>query len=105
MFKFTKNQDGESRVVLVYQAGVANVFEVDCFNMRASGRSFTKRIKLGSFRECETYCQGLSDSGIIVKTVGCNQPGDISGLNWTENLEQLPFHDEFRPVDSDEKDE
>ena len=100
--KLYKNEDGESRVLLVYQAGIANVFEVDCFNMRASGR-VTKRIRQGSFRECEVYCQGLADAGVTVKTVGCNQPGDITNMNWTDDLESLPFNDEFRPVDSDNR--
>ena len=97
----TKNEEGESKVVLVYQVGIANVFEVDCLNMVASYR-VTKRLKQGCFRECEEYCEGLADAGVIVKTVGCNQPGDITNMNWTQDLESLPFNREFRPVDSDE---
>lgn len=87
------------RYVLVYQAGIANVFEVTAFNLSDYGRD-AKRIMQADFRTCETFCRGLVQAGAIVKTAGCNQAGDIVNSHWTEDLDSLPFSDHFNPVQS-----
>ncbi len=85
------------RVMLVYQAGIANVFEVDCFNLAPFGRN-AKRVMQHAFSPCENYARGRGDAGDIVRTVGCNQAGDITDSQWTDNFDDLPFSAEFNPV-------
>jgi len=83
--------------VLVYQAGIANVFEVDCFNLNTTGRN-AKRILQADFRTCESFARGLAHAGFKVASVYCNQAGDITHSLWAENLEDAPFSHQFRPV-------
>jgi len=85
------------RAMLVYQAGIANVFEVDCFNLSGYGRN-AKRLLQHAFRPCEYFAQGLAAAGWIVRTAGCNMAGDIAYQHWTVNLDELPFNDKFNPV-------
>ena len=88
------------KAVLVYQAGIANVFEVDCFNLSDFGRD-AKRLMQHAFGPCENYARGLSDAGVKVMTFGCNMAGDIAKQKWTADIEELPFSDKFTPVFSD----
>lgn len=83
------------RAVLVYQAGIANVFAVDSFNLSDYGRE-AYRLVQGSFRECEAFARGLAAAGVLVKSAGCNQAGDIINATWSEDLG--PFRDKARPV-------
>jgi hypothetical protein len=85
------------KALLVYQAGIANIFEVATFNLHgvASGR---KRILQGDFRTCENFARGLAFAGWHVGSVGCNKAGDIIHETWTDDLESLPFSDKFSPV-------
>ena len=85
--------------VLVYQAGIANVFAVDCLNMSGYGRN-ARRLIQQDFRTCESFALGLSTAGVKVATAGCNQVGDITESKWTTDLDSLPFSDRFRPVTS-----
>lgn len=85
------------RAVLVYQAGFANVFEVDCFNTRASGRT-EKRLKQSDFRTCEAFAQGLAAAGTHVASMHCNMAGDVARQNWSNELDEAPFSDKFKPV-------
>jgi len=87
------------RHFLVYQAGIANVFEVTSFNLADHKRN-AERLIQSDFRTCETFCRGLIHAGAIVKTAGCNQAGDIVNSHWTEDLDSLPFSDHFNPVQS-----
>lgn len=83
--------------VLVYQAGIANVFEVEAFNMADYGRD-AKRLLQADFRSCEMFARGLAAAGFKVATAHCNQAGDITHAHWSENLDEAPFSDKFRPV-------
>lgn len=83
--------------MLVYQAGIANLFEVDCFNLASYGRS-AKRIYQGDFKTAEAIAYGAGIAGGIVRTAACNMAGDISECTWTTNLEEQPFSEKFRPV-------
>lgn len=85
------------KAVLVYQAGIANVFEVDSFNANPAGRN-AKRLLQHAFSPCEYYAQGLARAGYKVASMHCNQAGDITNAVWSEALEDAPFEDKFKPV-------
>ena len=85
------------RAMLVYQGGLANVFEVKSFNVANDNRN-AKRLLQHTFGPCQWYAHGLGSAGTIVRTVGCNMAGDIINEKWTEDLDTLPFSDKFNPV-------
>lgn len=85
------------RAVLVYQAGIANVFMVDCFNAGTTGRE-ARRLLQDDFRTCEAFARGLGVAGVKVATMACNAAGDITNARWSENLDEAPFSDKFKPV-------
>ena len=85
------------RAFLVYQAGIANVFQVDSFNLSPYGRE-AKRLLQSDFRTCEAFAQGMGIAGSIVRTAACNEAGDIVNSAWTEDLDAQPFSDTFNPV-------
>jgi hypothetical protein len=85
------------KLALVYQAGIAHVFEVICFNLSDYGRG-AKRLWQGSFQECEVYCLGAAKAGAVIRSLGCNMAGDISSFKWTDEIESLPWSEEHRPV-------
>ncbi|MES2367360.1 MAG: hypothetical protein V4563_15900 [Pseudomonadota bacterium] len=85
------------RAVLVYQAGIANVFAVDCFNFVASGRTATRLLQ-SDFRTAEAFARGLAAAGTRVASAGCNMAGDIARCGWSADLDAQPFSDKFSPV-------
>ena len=85
------------RAVLVYQAGLANVFQVTSFNLSDYGRD-ARRLMQADFRSCEQFARGLQAAGVTVKTAACNMAGDIIGQPWSDDLDSQPFSDQFRPV-------
>lgn len=89
------------KAVLVYQAGIANVFSVKSFNMTDYGREAI-RIVQGDFHTCESIAYGLKCAGVKVMSATCNMAGDIVGQPWSDNLsdnlEDAPFSDKFHPV-------
>ena len=87
----------EKRIMLVYQSGIANVFEVRCFNLANFGRD-AKRLLQADFRTCESFARGMAAAGCIVRTVACKQGGDIINEKWNDHLGSQPFSDQFRPV-------
>lgn len=84
------------RIVLVYQAGICNVFHVTSFNLSDFGRDAV-RIYQGDFRTGETLCYGLGLAGAVVRTAACNQAGDIARAHWSEDLDSQPFSEQFHP--------
>lgn len=72
------------RAMLVYQAGIANVFEVESFNLSNFGRE-AKRLLQGDFRSCEMFANGLAAAGVLVSTAACNRAGDIIDATWSED--------------------
>lgn len=82
---------------LVYQAGIANVFDLNGMTLDPATRG-ARRIKLGDFRSCEMFAQGLKAAGVVVTTAACNRAGDIADAEWSVNLDEQPFSDKFRPV-------
>ena len=86
-----------TKAMLVYQAGIANVFAVDCFNLAPFGRN-ARRLVQSDFRTAESFSRGLAAAGIPVLSVQCNQAGDIAESVWSEDLEAAPFSDKQCPV-------
>jgi hypothetical protein len=90
----------DKKAVLVYQAGIANVFEVTSFNMSDFGRD-ARRIMQNAFGPCEWFARGLVAAGWTVCSAHCNEAGDIAGRKWTEDLPEAPFFDSMHPVYSE----
>ena len=90
-------RDMGNKIALVYQAGIANVFEVSAFLTHPIGRE-TKRIHQASFGDCGTFVKGLLYAGYAVRTYACNQAGDITDSIWSTNLDEQPFSDQFTRI-------
>jgi hypothetical protein len=88
------------KAFLVYQCGIANVFEVDAFNLSPEGRN-ARRLIQADFRTCANFARGMAAAGCSVKTVQCNMAGDISEMQWSEDLMDAPFHDKFIVVNKE----
>lgn len=87
------------RFALVYQAGIANVFETGPFNTADKySRGFTTRVLQSGFRTAEAFCLGAMAAGASVAVASCNRAGDITGEDWTPGLEDCPFRGDARPV-------
>lgn len=97
MAKIQKFED-ERKAVLVYQAGIANVFMVDTFNMADDGLRNARRILQHAFSPCEFFARGLGAAGFIIRSAQCNETGDITNSHWSDDLEEAPFSDSFLPV-------
>lgn len=86
-----------SAAMLVYQAGIANVFAVERINNLTDGRNAARMLQ-SSFGACENYAAGLAAAGVVVRTAFCNRAGDITNLPWTTKEEDAPFSDRHNPV-------
>lgn len=76
--------------MLVYQYGLANVFEVDSFNLSDYGRG-AKRAYQGDFRGAVEFARGLGYAGWNVHTAACGRAGDIINSKWDTKLDEAPF--------------
>jgi len=85
------------KAFLVYQAGIANVFTVEAFNLAPYGRDAV-RVYQGDFRGAEHIAHGMAIAGAMVRTAACNQAGDIVDATWSDDLDAQPFSDRFHPV-------
>jgi hypothetical protein len=83
------------KAMVVYQGGMANLFEVKCFNLNPFGRN-AKSIYQGTFDECNKIAFGMELAGAKIKVAGCNMAGDIQDFQWTDNLDDLPFSCSFQ---------
>lgn len=81
------------KIMLVYQSGIANVFEVDAMRLNASNRGRTVRLLQGSFRDCAMFARGMAAAGCYVLTASCNVAGDASLVDWQPGTEGTPFRD------------
>lgn len=81
-----------TNAALVYQAGIANVFEVQSGNLSDFGRD-AKRLLQSDFKTCAAFARGLAAAGVNVYTASCNKAGDIVQATWTMGLDDCPFHD------------
>jgi len=89
------------KFMLVYQGGLANLFEVNTFSLAPVQPCTRQRIYQGDFRSAENMAIGAKIAGAEVRTAGCNTAGDIAECVWTYDLEELPFSEKFCPVDSE----
>ncbi len=85
------------KAILVYQTGIANVFEVASFNMADYGRD-AKQLLQHTFESCEWFARGLTTAGWQVATAQCNQAGDIAHARWSTELDDAPYYRKFHPV-------
>ncbi len=97
---WTKTQNRITHAALVYQGGLANVFQT---GKQYSGPRGTllhehKRLLQADFRACENFALGMQAAGVDVITMYCNLAGDISESEWFNGLDDAPFSGEFRPV-------
>jgi hypothetical protein len=83
--------------VLVYQAGIANVFQLQSTDTQPETRK-AERLLQSDFRSCEMYARGLKDAGTAVTTMQCNRAGDVQDAAWNADLDAAPFSDKFHPV-------
>ena len=103
MHRDAERDDNELRVkraVLVYQAGIANVFRVDAFNMSDYGREAHLMIQ-ADFHTCEVYARALARCGTVVRSAWCNMAGSIAACQWKEvsvTGGEGPFSDKWHPV-------
>jgi hypothetical protein len=81
-----------SKYVLVYQAGIANVFRVDSLNLSDYGRE-ARRLYQGSFGGAVDFALGIGVTGATVRTAHCNEAGDIAQRQWSEDLNSAPFRE------------
>lgn len=82
------------KAALVYQAGIANVFQCERTTTLADtvlGPRKARRLLQGTFRDCEMFACGLKAAGTIVRTFACNRAGDVTDNEWTINLANAPF--------------
>lgn len=76
---------------IVYQAGIANVFEV---NQRKPYER--KRLLQSDFRACENFIRGIRAGGKHIRRAWCNEAGDIAGRPWSvAHFDNAPFSDHF----------
>jgi hypothetical protein len=88
-------------VALVYQAGIANVFEIHSAPMILLEEHRTeKRLLQADFAACENFARGMERAGYTVYTLYCNMAGDIARENWSALLYDAPFREKFNPVGS-----
>jgi len=80
-----------NKIMLVYQAGIANVFRVDCFNVNPNGRK-EERLLQGAFATCQDFAHGCAAMGAVVRTCHCNMAGDIARQQWNLDLDNAPFN-------------
>lgn len=85
------------RAMLVYQGKIANVFEVECFNLSKYGREAELLLR-GCFGECEAFARSLGTAGVTIRTAACDQSGDITNATWSEDLDAQPFTEHYNPV-------
>ena len=93
----------KSTFCLVYQAGIANVFEeipvLDTRNQAATGltiRSDRVRALQSDFRTCESFCRGIRRAGKTVRAAWCNEAGDIKESFWHFfEFSLAPFSEKF----------
>lgn len=83
------------KFILVYQAGIANLFEVDRLVRHAD--STAVRVFQGAFRTAEAMARGVMLAGAELRIASCNIAGDCSTAEWVRGTGGTPFSYETRP--------
>ena len=84
---------------LVYQAGIANLFEVSRQRVLPVHRT-EHRIAQGDFHTLEAIAYDLMRAGADVQSYACNMAGDVARQVWSSDLSSAPFSSQFHPVRS-----
>ena len=84
------------KYVLVYQAGIANIFSVVSFNLSDYGRDAI-RVYQGDFHTAEAQLHGMWLGGATVGVAACNRAGDIITQKWDTDIDNMPFRESARP--------
>ena len=84
------------RYALVYQAGIANIFRVSCFNLSDYGRD-AMRVYQGDFHTAEAIFHGMWLGGAKLMTAHCPNAGDIAHQQWRTDFDAMPFRESARP--------
>ncbi len=79
------------KAMLVYQAGIANVFKVDKITVHYNDGRNARRLLQGDFCSCAMLASGMELAGTEVATVYCNRTGDVEDKNWSWKLDKAPF--------------
>ncbi len=82
------------RVALVYQVGLANVFQ-----LAVGGGGREQRVMQADYRSCELYVRGMRDAGAEVHVYHCDAAGDIAHLLWADGPGDLWREKKHPPVD------
>lgn len=87
----------QRKAVVVYQAGIANVFLVENVFETHEGRG-ASRLAQSDFNSCEMYARGLKEAGFRIESAHCNMAGDVAAQKWNFDLSDAPFRDSMHPV-------
>lgn len=79
------------KAALVYQCGIANVFELDDDGVRI------RRLLQHDFRTCEAFARGLRAAGVTVVTAHSDVAGDVASFPWSNGPGDI-FSDAKSPV-------
>ena len=90
-------KNSKKQIALVYQAGIANVFECAKVSAEPYDRH-AKRLMQADFAACENFASGMRAARLVVFTLHCNEAGDIQDSRWSWNLDEAPFRESFSPV-------
>lgn len=90
------------RIVLLYQGGIANLFEVDRFLLNPCPERNARRLYQGCFRDAAMFARGMKEAGCTVRTLHANVCGDAANAAWSAELDDAPFsnYDSFIKVQS-----
>lgn len=83
------------KFVIVYQAGIANLFRVESFSAALPGTE--KRVAQDAFRVIESMAHGAILAGAAIRVASCNVAGDVAPHTWTRGLADCPFRDNASP--------
>jgi hypothetical protein len=89
----------QRKAVVVYQAGIANLFVVENVFETHEGRN-AHRLMQSGFNDCEMYARGLKYAGWRVEAAHCNRAGDVAEQVWNFDLSEAPFRESMHPVRS-----
>lgn len=85
-----------TRLALVYQGGLANLFEVERFGIRPKERRETRRVFQGDFGTAKAMARGAELAGARIGSYACNRAGDIINAPWDTTDVDAPFLDHDR---------
>jgi hypothetical protein len=88
----------QRKFALVYQSGIANVFEVECLNLKDFGRE-AKRLVQADFKTAESFARGLATGGHIVASFHCNMAGEIKNFDWSDDMDNALWREQMSPVE------